>query len=35
MLYGTQNQIQYRVIQKENNQWANNDMILPTVRQIF
>ena len=35
MLYGTQNQTQYRVIQKESNQWANSDMILPTVRKIF
>jgi hypothetical protein len=35
MLYGTQNQIQYRVIQKESNQQANNDMILTTVRNIF
>jgi len=34
MLYGIQTQKQYRIIQKERNQWANNDMILPTVRKF-
>jgi len=31
MLYGIQTQKQYRIIQKERNQWANNDMISDAV----